>query len=162
MKIRIRGLSPEPFRALLDAPRDRPPAPRAVWRTVNAMPGFPCRISLADAEPGETVLLTNYLHQPADTPFQASHAIYLRPGAARWDSLDELPPVFLNRPTLALRAFDRKGWLRGAVLTANTDLLDTARELLSEPKVAYLHAHYPALGCYAAWVGRADEDDQAA
>lgn len=35
-------------------------------------PGFPCRVSLRDAEPGERVLLLNCEHQPADVPFRAS------------------------------------------------------------------------------------------
>jgi len=40
----------------------------------DTMPGFPCRVTLKDAEPGERVLLINYVHQPADTPYRASHA----------------------------------------------------------------------------------------
>jgi len=156
MHIRIRGLSPEPLRLLLEASRDRDPAPLATWRQVERRPGFPCRISLDDAEPGETVLLTHYLHQPADTPFRAGHAIYLRPGVRQWDAVDEVPPA-LARRTLSLRAFDAEGWLLGASLTAGTETLEAARQLLLDTRVAYLHAHYAAMGCYAAWIGRADD-----
>ena len=58
--------------------------------------------------------------------------------------------------TLALRAFDAGGWLKGATLTPGTDALDAARDLLARDDVAYLHAHYAGAGCYAAWVGRAE------
>ena len=36
-------------------------------------PGYPCRVSLLDAEIGEEVLLVNYTHQLADSPFRAPY-----------------------------------------------------------------------------------------
>jgi hypothetical protein len=32
-------------------------------------------------EPGESVLLVNYEHQPAHSPFRSRHAIFVREGA---------------------------------------------------------------------------------
>jgi hypothetical protein len=121
---------------------------------VTEHPGFPCRISLDDAPTGETVILAHYTHQPADSPFQASHAVYARRGATRTVTHDELPPA-LKRRTLSLRAFDTAGMLRDAALTDGADADDTIERLLAVDGVAYLHAHYAAPGCYAARIDRA-------
>ena len=43
--------------------------------TVDDKPGFPCRVSLRDVEVGETVLLMNYLHQPAASPYRSSQRV---------------------------------------------------------------------------------------
>ncbi len=45
---------------------------------VDANPGFPCRVSLEDAEVGERVILLNYTHQPADSPYRATGPIFVR------------------------------------------------------------------------------------
>lgn len=155
MDLRIRGLDRTAFDADFAAARAGT-SPLAVLRVADVQPGFPCRVSLADAEPGETVLLTHFQHQAAATPFRASHAIYVREGAREaWDAVNRVPPALATRP-ISLRAFDAAGWLVGAVLTPGSDLLAAARQLLANPAVGYLHAHYAAFGCYAAWIGRAD------
>lgn len=74
-------------------------AQKNAWlETVTSRPGCPCRVSLADAEVGETVLLMHYEHQPEDTPYRASHAIYVR-RIAEQSSLDigEVPDVLASR-----------------------------------------------------------------
>ena len=155
MDIRIRGLDAAPFHALLHLPPSELPGRLAMVRTADSHPGFPCRVSLDDAVPGETVLLTHFQHQDAATPFRASHAIYVRAAANQtFDAVNTVPPA-LARRTLSLRAFDADGWLKAATLTPGTDVLEAARGLLARDDVAYLHAHYAAMGCYAAWLGRA-------
>ena len=72
-------------------------------------PGFPDRVELRDVEQGEALLLLNYLHQPADTPYKASHAIFVREWAETpYRALDEIPDVLRIRP-ISLRAFDASG-----------------------------------------------------
>lgn len=155
MDLRIRGLDRTAFDAAFATARAGT-SPLTVLRIADARPGFPCRVSLVDAEPGETMLLTHFQHQAAATPFRASHAIYVRDGARDpWDAVNRVPPALATR-TLSLRAFDAAGWLVGAALTPGSDLLAAARSLLANPAVACLHAHYAAFGCYAAWIGRTD------
>ncbi len=77
----IQALPAAPFTPLFELPEDELAARGAVRRVADAKPGFPCRVSLADAEPGETVILAHYEHQPADSPFRASHAVYVRKDA---------------------------------------------------------------------------------
>lgn len=126
-----------------------------VRRTVDG-PGSPCRITLEDAHEGETVLLMNYEHQPADTPFRARHAIFVREGAAdRSFAPGELPPAFLARKFLSLRAFDDAGMMIDADIAPTAELPDAIARLLDNPEAAYLHAHYAGAGCYAARIDRA-------
>jgi hypothetical protein len=154
MQLRIRGLDPHPFAPLFAMDDAALAAHGAVRQVADAKPGYPCRISLTDAEIGDQVILVNYEHQPADTPYRARHAIYVREGETPFDSVDEVP-VQLRTRTLSLRAFDADGFLRGADLVEGTGLEVAALVLLADPAVAYLHAHFAKFGCYAAWVERA-------
>ncbi|MDD3765352.1 MAG: DUF1203 domain-containing protein, partial [Nevskiales bacterium] len=73
---------------------------------VDACPGVSDRIELRDAEPGEAMLLLNDTHQPAGSPYRASHAIDVREAARRCcDAVDCVPDV-LSRRWISLRAFD--------------------------------------------------------
>ena len=152
---RIRGLSPEPFRALFGL-SDADLAARGVIRvTVDAMPGFPCRVTLADAEPGETVLLLNHEHQPADTPYRSRHAIFVREGAdAAASFVDEVPPVLATR-LLSVRAFDAAGMMTDADVVDGQALDPLIRRMFADPAVDCLHVHNARRGCFAARVERA-------
>ncbi len=81
MSFVISGLDPAPFRHLYGAAEDVLAREGAVRMTVDATPGFPCRITLEDAVPGETVLLVNHEHLPVATPYRSRHAIFVREGA---------------------------------------------------------------------------------
>ena len=152
----VTGLSPEPFRHLF-ALSDAALAEQGVLRrTVDASPGFPCRVSLEDAEPGDTVLLMNYEHQPADSPFRARHAIYVSQGAQEARrTVDAIPGAIRRRAFISLRAFDAAGMLVDAEVAAGEALEPVIERQLALPTVAYLHAHYAAMGCYAARIDRA-------
>lgn len=155
MDIRIRGLDPAPFQPLFDADPASPMADFAVIRTVESSPGSPCRVTLDDAAPGETVALLNYTHHDVATPFRSAHAIYVRRDAREaFDAVNTIPPAFARR-TISLRGFDAEGWMLGFELVPGTEVLEAARRLLANPKIAYLHAHYAGAGCYGGWVGRA-------
>lgn len=155
MSFRITGLSPEPFRHLFglpDAELQRHGARRCL---VDRPMGFPDRIELRDCTPGETVLLLNYIHQPADTPYRASHAIFVREGAsAAYDAVDAIPPP-LQRRLISLRAFDAAHDMVDADVVDGAVLGPLIDRFLADPRVGYLHAHYAKRGCFAARVERA-------
>jgi len=155
MSFRITGLDPAPFRHLYGLTDDELVA-RGARRTIaNAKPGFPDRIELRDAEPGEPLLLLNYTHQPADTPYRASHAIFVREGAEQaYDAVDEVPKALRLRP-ISLRAFDGHGEMVDADLVDGRVLEAVIERLLDNPEVRYLQAHYAKRGCYAARIERA-------
>ena len=156
MAFRIQGIDPTPFRALYDLPDEALPARGARRYAVDATPGFPDRVELRDLEPGERALLVNYVHQPADTPYRASHAIFVREGAERATELVDTVPDVMRRRTLSLRAFDATGMLVDAELIDGADAVAPIERLLALPQVAEVHAHYAKFGCFAARIIRND------
>jgi hypothetical protein len=155
LSFRITGLSPEPFRHLFglsDLELSKHHAKRYV---ADTKPGFPCRIEMRDAEPGETLLLLNHVCQPADTPYRASHAIFVREGAThRYDAVDELPEVMRVR-LLSLRAYDADGMMLDADIAEGKDVEPVIERLFANPAVSYIHAHNARRGCYAGRIDRA-------
>lgn len=154
MSFRISGLSPEPFRHLSGAPDDvlaRHNARRVFAREGDRLPD---RVELRDARPGESLLLLNHVHQPAETPFRASHAIFVLEGATRaCDMVDTVPESMRSR-MLSLRAFDEAHMMVEAALVDGKDAEGAIERLFALPEVAYLQAHYALRGCYAARVER--------
>ena len=155
MSYRIRGLSPAPFEHLFGL-SDADLATLGVERhRADASPGYPDRIELRDAEPGETLLLLNYTHQPAATPYRASHAIFVLEGAREaFDRVDEVPAAMRLRP-LSLRGFDDAGQMIAADLAIDPAIEETIERLLADPGVDYIQAHYARRGCFAARIDRA-------
>jgi hypothetical protein len=155
MNFRILGLQSEPFQSLYGL-TDEELARRGARRYIaDAKPGFPDRIEMRDADLREPLILVNYQHQSADTPYRASHAVFVREGAQqRYDACDEIPQV-LARRTISLRAFDADHWMVAAELYEGRQLKAGIRRLLGQPEVAYLQAHYAVRGCYAARIERA-------
>ena len=155
MSFRITGLDPAPFRHLYGLTDDELAAHGARRTIANAKPGFPDRVELRDAEPGERLLLLNYTHQPAETPYRASHAIFVREGAEQaYEAVDEVPKALRLRP-ISLRAFDGHGEMVDADLVDGRVLEAVIERLLDNPEVRYLQAHYAKRGCYAARIERA-------
>jgi hypothetical protein len=155
MNYRITGLSPAPFQHLFGL-SDQALAEFGVQRYVaDKNLTFPDRIEIRDAEIGETLLLLNYTHQPANTPYRSSHAIFVLEGAAtRYDRVNEIPEALRVR-VLSLRAFDSNHQMIDAELVDGPQLEVVVDRLLSSPKVAYIQAHYAKRGCYAARIERA-------
>jgi hypothetical protein len=153
MNFTVQGLSPEPFVPLYGLD-DGELAKRRARRVVAGASGFPERIELRDAAPGETLLLVNFEHQSADTPFRSSHAVYVREGATESRSFDALPDV-LRRRLLSLRGFSADGMMVEAEIVEGTDAEPVIERFLGDPLVAYIHAHCARPGCYLARIERA-------
>jgi len=154
MTFRVTGLAQDPFRPLFGLPDDEL-ARRGARRYVADRPGFPDRIEISDAAPGETLLLVNYVHQPADTPYRASHAIFVRErDVAATNMVGDIPPAMRTRP-LSLRAFDAAGLMVDGDLVDGREAERLISRFLADPQVAYIHAHYAKRGCYAGLIERA-------
>ena len=122
--------------------------------TCDASPGFPCRITLEDAEPGETLLLLSFQHQDAATAYRAKGPIFVRQKASTTYDSHELPPVMRTR-MLSVRAYDAGGMMVDADLADGTAVEVLCEKLLARADIAYLHVHNAKPGCYAARVERA-------
>jgi hypothetical protein len=154
MTFRILGLPAAPFAELFGL-SDQALAQRNALRTLADQPhAYPCRISLTDAEPGQSVILLHYLHHPVDTPFRASHAIYVREGEQTYDEIDQVPAMLRQR-LLSVRGYDASGMLCAADITEGAHLEAAIERFLAQPFIDYLHLHIARPGCYAARVERA-------
>jgi hypothetical protein len=154
MPFRITGLSPQPFQHLFGLSDEQLAKHGARRYVADNKSGYPDRIELRDAEPGETVILVNYVHQPADNPYRASHAIFLLENAeTAYDRVNEVPEVLRLR-TISLRAFDADDLMVDADLIDGAELANTIERLFTDSGVAYIHAHYAKRGCYAARIDR--------
>lgn len=152
---RLVGLAREPFVPLFEM-SDEQLAARSIRRVVaDGKPGFPCRISLVDAEPGEELLLLPYCHQPADSPYQASGPIFIRSGARqRIGDPSEVPPYVSGR-LISARAYDARDFIVDAEVCEGADAAATIQRMFKNPAVRYLHLHNAKRGCFSCRVERA-------
>ena len=154
MTFRITGLSPEPFHHLFGLSDEELAQHGARRYVADTKPGYPDRIELRDAEPGERLILVNYTHQSADNPYRASHAVFvLEDAEATYDRVGEVPESMRLR-LLSLRAFDADDYLIDAGLAKGQEIESAIQRLFGDPRVAYIQAHYAKPGCFAARIDR--------
>jgi len=154
MRFHIKRLAPEQFAPLFALDDAALARVGAVRQRAASSHGAPCRVSLTDAAEGEELLLLNWEHQPAATPFRSRHAIYVREAASMpFDGIDTSPPVFAGR-MLSLRCFDDGGMMVTAELVQGEESAPTIRRLLGLDSIAYIHAHFAAYGCFACRIDR--------
>ena len=154
MPFKISGLDPAqfaPFLAMSDEELARHGARR---ETATDYPGYPCRVTLDDAQPGEEVILLNFEHLAVNSPYRSSHAIFVRTNATeKREAVGEIPAA-LARRLLSVRAFDEHGFMLSGEIMEGADLAPYIEAQLADPQVAYLHAHYARRGCFAARIDR--------
>lgn len=122
--------------------------------TADAKPGYPCRVTLKDAEIGERVILLNYEHQPAPTPYRSSHAIFIVDGAEPYVPEPDVIPPMISVRLMSVRAFNAEHEIIHAVVTEGTKLAPLLGEFFDDPQTDYIHLHYASRGCFAASVTR--------
>jgi hypothetical protein len=155
MSFRITGLAAAQFERLFGLADDELARHHARRCIADQPAGFPDRIELRHAAPGETLLLVNYTHQPAASPYRAAHAVFVLEGArTAFDRVDDVPEVLRPR-VLSLRAFDAQHLMVDADLVDGREVESLIERLLADPQVAYVHSHYAKRGCYACRIDRA-------
>ncbi len=141
MSFRITGLDSAPFSHLYGLSDAELAAHGAKRYIADKKPGFPDRIEMRDGEPGESFLLLNHVCQPAETPYRATHAIFVREGATdTYNRVDEVPEVMRVR-LLSLRAYDATGMMLDADVIDGAEIEPVIARLLANSDVSYIHAH---------------------
>jgi hypothetical protein len=155
MDFQFRALPAERFQHL-SARADEELARLGIRRMVaDAKPGYPCRVSLADAELGEVVYLLSYTHHDVASPYRAAGPIFVREGVSTArPAPNEIPLMFRHR-LLSVRAYDEAALMVAADVVQGEVLEATIRRLLDDPKVSYLHVHNAKPGCFNCRVDRA-------
>lgn len=142
----------DPLRSLGDAELRARGARRL---RVDEKPGFPCRVSLADAEIGEDVLLVPFTHHDVASPYRGSGPIFVRVDAATArPDVDEVPAMIRPR-LLSIRAYDAEAMMIASEVAEGRDLEAHIERAFSDPRVEYLHLHNARPGCYNCRVERA-------
>ncbi len=154
MTFQIVALSESSFAPLFDMSDEELTERGAVRRIADRSPGFPCRVSLRDAEPGETVVLANFEHLPVASPFRSRYAVYVRRGAVEARLAPGEVPAMLRSRLLSVRAFDDASMLVDAEVVDGRQVVAAIERLFTANEASYLHVHFARPGCYAARVER--------
>jgi len=152
------GITPDPFQSLFELP-DADLARLHARRVVaTEKPGFPCRVSLVDAEIGEDLLLLPYTHQPAASPYRASGPIFVRKGAKqRFLTVNEVPE-YVSLRLMSLRAYDSAHLIVDADVCAGQSIGPAIERIFGDARVQYIHLHNAKRGCFSCLVRRAPAD----
>lgn len=118
--------------------------------TVDANPGFPCRVSLTDAALGETVILLNFNHLTGATPYAASHAIHVREGAVQAKPQRGEVPLVLSRRLLSVRGFGADQMMIAADVIEGAELAARLPIMFADPAIMFVDIHNARQGCFAA------------
>jgi hypothetical protein len=149
------GLDHEQFRPLFDLSDDGLAQLGAVRRIASESPGYPCRVSLEDAELGEELLLLPYVHLPASSPYRASGPIYVRRGAQRRLLAVGKIPDYVSRRLISVRAYDANSMMIDAAVCEGSLVATEIEREFSNKDVAYIHLHNAKRGCFSCRVDRA-------
>jgi hypothetical protein len=150
----ISGLPMQPFQRLFGLGDAALREHGVVRRIADSKPGFPCRVTLQDADPGEAVLLLPWTHLDVDTPYRACGPVFVREAAQATAVFTNTIPEQQRSRLLSVRAYDAGGWMRDAEVVEGVLLETLIARYFGDARVAYLHVHNARRGCYACRVDR--------
>jgi Protein of unknown function (DUF1203) len=155
MSFQLVGLPFEPFAALFSLADEALAEHHAQRVIAKENPGYPCRVSLADAEIGEELLLLPYAHQPAASPYQASGPIFVRKAARRARLPADVMPDYVQRRQMSVRAYDAADMMIDAAVCDGADAAAAVSRMFENSAAAYIHLHNAKRGCFSCRVNRA-------
>ncbi|MCG9648152.1 DUF1203 domain-containing protein [Vibrio brasiliensis] len=127
----------------------------ARWLVADAKPGYPCRVSLQEAEVGERVLLIPFNYHDVNSPYQASGPIFVRENAQVAEmKVNQIPEILAER-LLSVRAYSQDSMMLNATTVQGKALTNTIRDLFENSEVSYLQIHNANPGCFNCTVYRA-------
>lgn len=150
----ISGLPVQDFQPLFGLDDDALRARGIVRQVADAKPGFPCRVTLQDADPGETLLLLPWAHHDVDTPYRASGPIFVRESARETHVVRNAVPEQQRTRLLSVRAYDDAGWMLDAEVVEGDALEPLIQRMFADVRASVLHVHNARPGCYACRVER--------
>jgi hypothetical protein len=148
------GIDAAPLAHLFGKPEEELHALGARRMMAEADSSFPCRVTLREAAPGQTVILAAFEHQSAHSPYRASGPIFVIEGssaAARFEN--EVPPVVRTR-LMSVRAYDAQDLIVDAEVIEGALIEQAIARMFADARVRYLHLHNARRGCYSCRVDR--------
>ncbi|HEX2912981.1 MAG TPA: DUF1203 domain-containing protein [Chloroflexia bacterium] len=131
-----------------------------VRRLVSAEGGEPCRDVLRRARPGEELILASYSPFTRPGPYREFGPIFVLANPAS-DNLTFDSSIFTSgsdyfSSQLVLRAYSRDEDMLEAQLVAKEEVSTVLSEFFQKPQVAFVHARFPAAGCFALRIERVE------
>lgn len=145
----------EGFEHLFDMTENELKKLSATRMIVTSKPGFPCRVSLEDAEIDEEVILFSYEHHKVTTPFISSGPIFVRKNAKKAELKINEIPLMLNHRLLSLRIYNVYGMMIDAKTVKGNELKAQIQQILSNTSASYIQVHNAGPGCYNCQIIRA-------
>jgi hypothetical protein len=142
-----------PLFALSDAELSRIDARRVF---ADSKPGFPCRVSLVDAEVGDELLLLPFEHQPAASPYRSSGPIFVRRAAVQAVLEPGVIPDYVSTRLISVRAYDAAHQMIDAAVCPGAEAARAIDAMFSGAEAAYIHLHNAKRGCFSCAVRRID------
>ena len=145
----LSGLPHEPFAPLFDLTDAQLAELGAVRVIAREKPGYPCRVSLQDAEIGDELLLLRFEHQPGESPYRASGPIYVRRGATTCVLKPGEVPEYVTRRLICVRAYGSTHMLLGAEVRDGTQVAAEIERQFEDEHIVYIHLHNAKPGCFS-------------
>jgi hypothetical protein len=127
----------------------------ARWMVADAAPGYPCRVSLTDAEVGERVLLFPYAHHDIASPYKGAGPIFVRERAKTATFAVNEVPTMLRHRQLSFRGYDQSGMMLATQVSQGDAFEEVIEGMLKSREIAYIHVHNAGPGCFNCEVRRA-------
>jgi len=115
---------------------------------VTAEGGEPLRCCLRNARPGEALLLFGYEPPIGKSPYREVGAVFAHAEACGGRETSAGYPSDWRQKPQVLRAYDRRGWIRDAVVHQGTNAEAEIARLLRDPEAVQLHSRNVAYGCF--------------
>ena len=115
---------------------------------VDEKPGYPCRVSLEDAEIGEEVILLPYEFHKTNSPYQASGPIFVRKGLRTKNLKKNEIPLMLNHRLLSFRGYNKRGFMKEARTEKGVNTKMVIEQIFEDPEIEYIHIHNSNPGCF--------------
>lgn len=155
MSFRIQPLPLAPFQPLFDLDDGSLLAIGARRMIADAPHSAPCRVSLADAEPGERLILLNHRHlDEASSPYRSGGPVFVREAAVEADLAPGVVPAMLSRRLLSVRVYDAGWMMTDADVVEGRDLAERLNGWFERPDTEAIHLHTARRGCFMAAVAR--------
>ncbi|MGB5663511.1 DUF1203 domain-containing protein [Eudoraea sp.] len=154
MKFKIRALDYHEFEPLFDLSDIELEKKGIKKMVVDTKPGYPCRVSLEDAEIGEDVLLIPYNYHKTTSPYQAKGPIFVRKDVKTKQLNDNEIPIMLNHRLLSFRGYNKNGIMLEAQTQKGVDTNIVLEQMFENKEVEYVHIHNSSPGCYNCEVQR--------
>jgi hypothetical protein len=145
----LAGIEHEQFEPLFELSDTELANRGIVRRTADNHPGFPCRVSLEDADVGDELLLLHYLHHSVGSPYRASGPIYIRRGQTKRVLTPGMVPDYVKRRIMSVRGYDSEHMMLTAHVSDGSAVAGVLEQLFAEPAVAYVHLHNAKQGCFS-------------